>query len=728
MGKKHSLSCMKTSATVEFHQENNDGGPGCMWGMLHILDYHHWLNIRNVFPLKKHHYPSRLATYKRINILHSHWGDQQIGDEETEPLLQARQHEQKCSAKGKSSSKSRNKRSQTENSKGWIISFHGESKNLGSSHKFVQSKAHDTKEGVLDQNLMEANKLNRDTPVNSKRHSDSLEVLGVEKDLILKYLHDLHVGGENLQLQLAFNNKASLKKSGSVQQTSQMRSIISPTTFEHKQSEIWPFDKKNKLVHSTQALKTFASIKQKQRFSSSSSNPQGLNHKGWNQLVLHRFKVIKQKIKHALMEFKKSSYQTSVEAIHHHRASSEYGITNTENGISDENKYFCFDSSRHKFCGCKRIESSLNESLDRYTQLFEQSFGKDIKCHGSMSKSLKLPNEDKDNSMSLCQCPPKDSRRKLSLPNLDSFNFLILHEELSVANDIHVQRKPVRLPLNKNISLDHITETEMEEAMHISGNDANAAPLSDKTRETNDGELEDDVSSDTHELALEDGSFLQEQLQVQISMAKEAIATLEASVVEAGRELNTRSSSMNELEIELPNNTNAIAESRGIKSDNEDIDSNFKYVKHVLEYLGLMGNEENIVQLINPPLLMDFDTSRFHEIESNGEDSVRSNHHHHHLLLSNIVKEVLLQIYETSSSTNFTIMHKGQQHLLNEVWIRVNLYLRLRPEFDQTLDDVVGGDLAKNNGWMILKHEEECAALELEENIFKDLVDEIIFT
>ncbi|XP_025686174.1 protein TRM32 isoform X1 [Arachis hypogaea] len=211
-------------------------------------------------------------------------------------------------------------------------------------------------------------------------------------------------------------------------------------------------------------------------------------------------------------------------------------------------------------------------------------------------------------------------------------------------------------------------------------------------------------------------------------MAKEAIATLEASDVEAGRELNTRSSSMNELEIELPNNTNAIAESRGIKSDNEDIDSNFKYVKHVLEYLGLMGNEENIVQPIKPSLLMDFDTSWFHEIESNGEDSAKSNHHHHHLLLSNIVKEVLLQIYETSSSTNTTIMHKGQQHLLNEVWIRVNLYLRLRPELDQTLDDVVGGDLAKNNGWMILKHEEECAALELEENIFKDLVDEIIFT
>ncbi|MED6181579.1 hypothetical protein PIB30_020675 [Stylosanthes scabra] len=638
MGKKHSVSCMKTSGTIEFHEENNDEGAGCMWGMLNILDYHHWLNIRNVFPLKRHHYPARLATYKRISILHSHWGDQQIGDEETEPLLlytqQARQHEQKCSAKGKSSSKISNRRSQSED--------------------------------------MEAKKLNRDTPINSKRHSDSLDVLGVEKDLIFKFLRDLNVGGENFQLQVAFNNnKASLKKSGSVPQTSQMRSITSPTTFEHKQSEIRPFHKKNKLL--------FASIKQKQRFSSSSSNhPQGLNHRGWNQLVLYRFKVIKQKIKHVFMEFKKSGYQTSAEAIHQHRASSEYGITNNENEISDESKVFSYDSSRREFRGCRRRESSLNESLDRYTQLFETSFGKDIKCHGSiMSRSLKLPNEDKNNSMNLCRYPPKASRRNLSLPNLDSFSFLILHEALSDANDV------------------------------------NAVPLSDKTIERNNGE--DDVSLDTHEPALEDGSFPQEQEQVQIIMAKEAIATIESSDIE-GRELNTRDSSMDELEIELSNNTNATAE-------DEEIDSNFKYVKHVLECLGLMGNEENIVQLWHTLDQQLIDASWFHEIESNEEDTVISNHHHH-LLVSNLVKEVVLQIHETSS-TYSTIIHKGQ-HLLNEVWIRVQSYLRLRPELDETLDDVVGRDLAKKNGWMILKHVEERVALELEEIIFKDLLDEII--
>ncbi|MED6133656.1 hypothetical protein PIB30_030175 [Stylosanthes scabra] len=626
----------KTSATIEFHEENNDEGAGCMWGMPNILDYHHWLNIRNVFPLKRHHYPATLATYKRISILHSHWGDQQIGDEEAEPLL-VRQHEQKCSAKGKSASNIRNRRTQSEH--------------------------------------METKKLNRDTPINSKRHSDSLEVLGVEKDLMLKFLHDLNVGGENFQLQMAFNNKASLEKSGSVPQTSQMRSTTSPTTLEHKQTEIRPCHKKNKLLHSTQAQKTFASVKKKQRFSSSSSNPPGLNLRGWNQLVLYSFKVIKQKIKHALMEFKKSGYQTSAEGIHQHN----------ENEISDESKDFCYDSIRREFHSCRRRESSLHECLDRYTQLFEKSFGKDIKCHGSTSRSLKLPNEDKNNSTNLCRYPPKASRRNLSLPNLDSFSFLILHEALSDANDV------------------------------------NAVPLSDKTIERNNGEIpfgvsnrphQDDISLDTHEPALEDGSFPQEQEQVQIIMAKEAIVTLETSDIE-GRELN------------------ATAEGTGIKSDDEEIDSNFKHVKHVLEYLGLMGNEDNIVQLWHTLDQQLIDTSWFHVIESIGEDSVISNHHHHHhhhhdLLVSNIVKEVLLQIHETSS-TYSTIIHKGQ-HLLNEVWIRVNSYLRLRPELDQTLDDVVGRDLAKKNGcWMILKHEEECVALELEEIIFKDLVDEIIF-
>ena len=52
----------------------------------------------------------------------------------------------------------------------------------------------------------------------------------------------------------------------------------------------------------------------------------------------------------------------------------------------------------------------------------------------------------------------------------------------------------------------------------------------------------------------------------------------------------------------------------------------------------------------------------------------------------------------------------------------------MKPELDQTLDDVVGRDLAKGKGWMILQEEEEYVALELEEMIMDELLDEFIFS
>ena len=70
-------------------------------------------------------------------------------------------------------------------------------------------------------------------------------------------------------------------------------------------------------------------------------------------------------------------------------------------------------------------------------------------------------------------------------------------------------------------------------------------------------------------------------------------------------------------------------------------------------------------------------------------------------------------------------MPKGH-HLHNEVWIRVNSYLNLKPEPDQTLDDVVGQDLAKTSG--NLQWEEELVALELEQMIVEDLLNEIIYS
>ena len=45
-------SVSSEQSTVKLHDENN---PGCMWGILHVLDYHHWRIVRKVFPHKRRH-------------------------------------------------------------------------------------------------------------------------------------------------------------------------------------------------------------------------------------------------------------------------------------------------------------------------------------------------------------------------------------------------------------------------------------------------------------------------------------------------------------------------------------------------------------------------------------------------------------------------------------------------------------------------------------------------
>ncbi|KAK7261474.1 hypothetical protein RIF29_27787 [Crotalaria pallida] len=154
-------------------------------------------------------------------------------------------------------------------------------------------------------------------------------------------------------------------------------------------------------------------------------------------------------------------------------------------------------------------------------------------------------------------------------------------------------------------------------------------------------------------------------------------------------------------------------------------DSNFKYVKNILEF-AFMGH--TVDQPLKPSLLKDLDK----EIESSEEVIVS----YDHLLLFNLVNEVLLEMHDMSPTyfpRPFSFNHrlhpmpKGN-YLLHEVWTNVNSYLSLRPELDQTLDDVVSRDLAKGRGWMNLQQEEEHVALELEEMIMDDLLDELIFS
>ncbi|KAJ1406889.1 hypothetical protein SESBI_24701 [Sesbania bispinosa] len=753
--------------------QTRDNNPGCMWGILHILDYHHW-RVKKVLPHKRR----RQARYKKKTILHIQGEeDQQYGVAEGEPLLVG-QHSKKLSATGKNSPKNLKKEPRSE-------------KRENSLH---QEKDGKTTEASLNHKRMETTKLNRDISNKFKKHTDVLELISMEKDLLLKFLRNLDVGGKNFH-QASLNRTRRLTKSGSFPLTAPSPvKNFSSSTFKHKQYEIWAFPKGEKLLAGTHEPNNSASsfVKDvsyenpmpsvndlgsdsamKQKPSVSSRASEGLNHKGWNQLVLHQFKVIKQKIIHALVEFKKSGYQTSVQAIHH-RASLEYSITNDEKEISqslddgmaqeykknkssNDTKASEYDSDKHEARLIRRT-SSLNESVDRYTQLFEKSFRKDDKWQSSKSKSLRLTNEDKIHKTGLA---PVFSRSNLSMPNLESLGF-ILHEALNDTNDMgntvetddHVQRKSGSLPLKNDKSLDHIKEEEIEETVEGSGKDVNPSHLSDKIVEKIDEEITCDQKEDTHEPAVGDESFPQQKEEISMTsyLSNEVMISLETSCEDnttshaEGRELNTKGSTLAELETDLPSRESATTNDTCKNPDNHfqlfksdaDNDFNFIYVKNVLELSGFMRNEQiqmrySVDQPLRPSLFMDLDAAIHKDIESYGEEIINP---YDHQLLFNLVNEVLLEIYEISPtyfprpfSFNYHLhpMPKGH-YLLKEVWKSINSYLSLKPELDQTLDDVVGRDLAKRSGWMNLQQEEECVALELEEMIMEDLLDEVIFS
>ncbi|KAK7261472.1 hypothetical protein RIF29_27785 [Crotalaria pallida] len=753
---KHLRSSKKPTLQIEGNNNNNHG-PGCMWGILHILDYHHW-HVKRVLPHKRH-----ATSDKRKTILHNQGEDQQDGDAESKPLL-VTQHGKKLRAKGKSSLKNRKKGQHTEES------LHLEYSGEKAHHLEKDGK---TTEGSLNQTRTETNKLESDITNKFKKRSDILEVISVEKDLLLKFIKELDVGWKKSHQ--ASHNKGRLTKSGSFPSAapSRMRSISTRSrTFKHKQTEIWAFPKGEKLLVGTQAQKLSSSslvsdfgvesdIKQTPSIPSRSS--QGGNHKGWNQSVLHSFKVIKQKIKHVL-----------VEKIHHKAASPENSITKDEkvvsqilddgviqehekNEHSNEIKASDYDANKAEVRLMRRT-SSLNESLDRYTQLFEKSFSKDVKWHSSKSKSLRLTNEDKSHKSGTA---PKFSRSNFSLPSLESIGF-ILHEVLLDANDTadtvengnHVKRKSLSLPLQTDKSLDQIKETEIAEM--VEGGDS-YVNLSEKIVEEIDEGITCDQREDIYEPEEENESFSHEKEEISMP-AKDLIASLETSSEDyttshaEGGELNNRSASMEESETDLAQRESVHSLASSLKAsvtakdtdkslDNHYLlhksvtvnDSNFKYVKNILEVSGFMGNEQNqtwhtVDQPLKPSLLKDLDK----EIESSEEEIVS----YDHLLLFNLVNEVLLEMHDMSPTyfpRPFSFNHRLRpmpkgNYLLHEVWTNVNSYLSLRPELDQTLDDVVRRDLAKGCGWMNLQQEEEHVALELEEMIMDDLLDELIFS
>ncbi|CAF2316327.1 unnamed protein product [Brassica napus] len=156
--------------------------------------------------------------------------------------------------------------------------------------------------------------------------------------------------------------------------------------------------------------------------------------------------------------------------------------------------------------------------------------------------------------------------------------------------------------------------------------------------------------------------------------------------------------------------------------EEEDGDANFCYVKKVLQLSGFLENvyhgekwysEE---QPLNPSLLYEVDMK---------EEEVSKE------LLFDLVNEAIAETHNQSHiyfPKTFTFSYPNEKRFLDEVWGRVEWSLSGlgAGNRDRSLDDIVGRDLTKGDGWMNLRGETEWLTLEIEDLIFYEVLDEMI--
>lgn len=165
----------------------------------------------------------------------------------------------------------------------------------------------------------------------------------------------------------------------------------------------------------------------------------------------------------------------------------------------------------------------------------------------------------------------------------------------------------------------------------------------------------------------------------------------------------------------------------------------FDYVRDILELSGFSGSEllgswHSNDKPMDPGLFEEMEEGCM-VLDPECSGNIEGNYCHH-LLLFDLINEVLMEIYaksytycprSLSALSHIRLMPVGG-HILEEVWANISWYLNSIPEADLLLDYIVSRDLAKNDGWMNLQFDSECVGLEIEDLIFDNLLEEIIFT
>ncbi|KAE8732395.1 putative Phospholipase C 2 [Hibiscus syriacus] len=740
--------------------------PGCMGGIFNVLDHRHWYNVKKILPNRKFNRGRRsrwCANPQTLSMEREPVESQRLLDAEAEQI-QVQQQTRKAGPTNKRSGNaptkgltSKEKAKEENENKDWILGHSAKSQlqQTDSTHHLehsgfglgwmnpiilvrkqgdtsyttsTKSKRPDIHESKnADQHFEhegnsgkhannnrgtrnlkpESIKLNKQVSYNQVEAVDVLEIFKVNKDLFLDILQDPEVGISHHFLESKHPRRSS--------------------TLEHKQKEGWSFQMGKKSVAGAQLSKSKALTGTDYRYRSvvkeeASSSSQASDSQRWNHLVMNRLKDIKQRIKQALKERRKSIKHTSVNELTLQVSSRDPLFTNESEAVESSEKMASscppnnaddhdIDNGRLRMMIRTK---SINESLDRYTRLFQHSASKEANLNHS--RSLKLSNEDRVSSRG--NNAPKFFRRISSLSDLESFCSLLYE----VSYDALSSEIPIRSIQDNDA--DKETDPHIEPKPTSFREDIDKLELVEAVIES---ELQENRREGSNSCDSTGGERIAKPLKLPLS---EGLGLNHSNFPESEAEYfmkERRRTSQESVDNKTMGNSSRLL----FFEPDREADPWYNYVKDILELSGFTRDEGRQIwfspdQPLDPSMFKELETLLHPELEST-IDEFGSNRDHR--LIFDLVDEELLEMGEKSSvyfpkhfSFNTSISLKLKRNdVVEEVWIKVSKNLASQPEHDRSLDAIVARVLDRN-AWMSIQAESEVVALELADLIFYELL------
>ncbi|GAU34861.1 hypothetical protein TSUD_19410 [Trifolium subterraneum] len=655
--------------------------PGRVWGILHVIKYHHWRHVkRRITPRRcnggSHNAStsndsddmadpnSALSNLTPPESVHNlevdPLSEMLLTVENPEPVIETFQNHlasgtlDVLSPVFSGSNKSINSNN-TNSDKCVECGALFSSEPLENHDDKIHHKHHNISisEGLPEDKLMNAKIFTTDaSPHLFKDFLDALEVINTNKDFLMKYINDpgsplpfeIHTQQQSPNFKPRRAKSISLPVYGSSSGTKDSEHTVSELidTKGKIQSEIQNVGDLHKPSTSSSSSHKVDEVlnsdqesveRENKNISSDSSHSQVQN-----QVKPRNFMDLRKKIKHIIEESKSEKRRITMDAIvdkipggnrfsenvrklinhsqskGHNREGKENGTTSGYYGNRLSKSY-----SRNKSQLSSMRTSSLKESADRYSQLYDTCFQQETANNNEVknpkTESLKLKTEEKSSILKT----PKSFQRFLSLPNLKSQHNQSEESSLQSSPQNSIRKTEDRT-INKN---DDFSKSQIL-----------SPTLSDHTNEEsilNDEQKQDHVkSAPESESEAEAGLDVNDKIKSNKSIVIDGLGTLKGSesaasigstmLVEANSTFSSEASfldctfeleNLNGLEdqelkpVAADDELNNIFEQQDAKDENflkfgyeiprMEIDTNneaaYNYVKKVLELSGFTSNE-----------------------------------------------------------------------------------------------------------------------------------------